>query len=140
MAANDCVALWLSSNAAVCCSTLRSASLAAAACSSAAEEMISAPFCASRAAASASNAPSAIDWLPAVRAPASLRSSPSARMTVWLFSASAAAPSAAALIIDATDLTWSWIWPARFCASRALLSDVSANARTSSATTAKPRP
>ena len=102
--------------------------------------MISAPFCASRAAASASSAPMAMDWLPSARAPTSLRSSPSARMTVWLFSASAAAPSAADLISAATDLTSSWICAARFCASRALFSDVSASARTSSATTAKPRP
>ena len=133
-------AAWLSSSTLACCSTLRSASAAAAACSSAAEEIISAPFCASRAAVSASSVAAAMDWLPSANAPTSLRSSPSARMTVWLFSASVDAVSAADRIIEATEPTWVSIWAARLCTSRALFSDVSANARTSSATTAKPRP
>ena len=61
-------------------------------------------------------------------------------MTVWLFWASAVAVVAAVLMIDAIETTWVSICAARPCTSRALFSEVSASARTSSATTAKPRP
>ena len=43
-------------------------------------------------------------------------------------------------MIDAIETTWVSICAARPCTSRALFSEVSASARTSSATTAKPRP
>ena len=65
--ATDWVALWHSSSAVLCCSTLRKASADAAACSSAADEMISAPFCVSRDAPSASNAALAMTWLSSAR-------------------------------------------------------------------------
>jgi len=109
-------------------------------CSSAAAAICSAPFVASIAARSASTAVVSTSRLSAEMRAMSSRRASSASTADLAALASSDAFAAAFLRLSTTPRTSFWIASASSCTSRALLSDVSASVRTSSATTAKPRP
>ena len=138
--ARACAACWLWSRAVRCCCTARCASAAAAACCSAALATFSAPRWASRALASASTAASSTAWATSAMTCISPRTVSSVATTPRPASASAWAWVAIALIRAAISRTSARIASVMPCTSPALRSEVSAKARTSSATTAKPRP
>ncbi len=133
-------ATWPWSSDSACWRTADCASLAPADCSSAALATCSAPRCASPDARSASSAAVSVPSAPAASLAMSWRMASSVSTTRAPELASVTAVSAADFTCSTTPPTSRWIVSARPRTSCALFSDVSASARTSSATTAKPRP
>ncbi len=138
--ASSCAAVCPCSSDFACSWIADCASVAALACSSAALATITAPFSASPDARSASTAAVSVSWLAVAIVCMSVRSPSSTLTAATPAFDSLNAISAADCNAAATSRTSDWIAVASFWTSWALFSDVSASERTSSATTAKPRP